>query len=180
MVAGRGVADDRQVAVVGKGLGTLVDPAVFVQVGELDLSRARHLVGGLQERLRGVRVDVVLVAEKPFDPVAPDFAQLHAFVIIVEVTRGVDILGHPRTRVPYHGLDAVTELLAGEFETVAPPHREFPAVGLQRGVVPLGGRRSIYRGRLTPTVYMSVVLRRYQSNPIVKRFLRKSRSAPTS
>lgn len=39
MVAGRGVADDRQVAVVGKGLGTLVDPAVFVQVGELDLSR---------------------------------------------------------------------------------------------------------------------------------------------
>src|SRR5699024_9235772 len=61
MVAGRGVADDRQVAVVGKGLGTLVDPAVFVQVGELDLSRTRHFVGGLQERLRGVRVDVVLV-----------------------------------------------------------------------------------------------------------------------
>ena len=93
-----------------------------------------------------MRVDVVLVAEKPFDPVAPDFAQLHAFVIIVEVTRGVNILGHPRTRVPYHGLDAVTELLAGEFEAVAPPHREFPAVGLQRGVVPLGGRRSIHRG----------------------------------
>ena len=38
MVAGRGVADDGQVAVVGERLGALIDLAVLVQVGELDLT----------------------------------------------------------------------------------------------------------------------------------------------
>lgn len=40
MVAGRGVADDGQVAVVGERLGALIDLAVLVQVGELDLTGA--------------------------------------------------------------------------------------------------------------------------------------------
>lgn len=65
MVAGQGVADDGQVAVVGERLGALIDLAVLVQVGELDLTGARHLVGGLQEGLRGVGVDVVLIMGKP-------------------------------------------------------------------------------------------------------------------
>ena len=64
----------------------------------------------MQEGLRGVGVDVVLIAEKTLDAVTPDFAQLHAFVIVVEVARGVDVFGHPRTRIPDHRLDAVAEL----------------------------------------------------------------------
>ena len=85
-----------------------------------------------------MRVDVFLIAEKTFYAVAPDFAQLLAFVVIAQCARRVDVFGHPCAGIPYHRFDVVAESLAAQFETVAPTDREFPAVGFERSVVAFG------------------------------------------
>ena len=83
-VTGCFVADDGKIARISGRVGAPIDFTVLIQVGEFDLSRSGHLVERLQERLLGVRVDVFLIAEKTFYAVAPDFAQLLAFVVIAQ------------------------------------------------------------------------------------------------
>ena len=152
------VADDRQVAVIVGGESTGIDVAVMIEIGDLDLPGARHLVRRLREVVRGRGVDVGLIAEQPGYGIPPHLAQLHAFVEVrgrtavldiaferTERTGGILVLGHHRTVVPHHRLDAVIERLAAQLERVAPCERQLPARSAQFGVVALGRRGAVDR-----------------------------------
>ena len=130
----------------------------MIEIGDLDLPGARHLVRRLREVVRGRGVDVGLIAEQPGYGIPPHLAQLHAFVEVrgrtavldiaferTERTGGILVLGHHRTVVPHHRLDAVIERLAAQLERVAPCERQLPARSAQFGVVALGRRGAVDR-----------------------------------
>ena len=88
-VTRRTVADDAEIAVILKGKAIVINHAVTVEVRELDMARAGHLVAGLLEALLGGGIDIGLVLEEAEDRIAPHLADLHP-LIVLRLTHIVD------------------------------------------------------------------------------------------
>lgn len=164
-VAGRGVADLHQVAVVVDRVVAVVDVSVAVQVEVARVAGlpGRRTVGEL--RIVGPCLRLFVALEQPVALVAPHFAEGHPLVIVDRVVGRERasfgrIAGDLAGVVPYGDFNIVAQGLARNLVAVAPRQAGLPPVGAHVGVVTLGGAVAEYGGSSSPTTYMSVVFLR--------------------
>ena len=145
-IAGCGVADLHQVAVVLKRGVAIVDLLVSVDILELQITGLPHrsatiIVG--EPALRRRLGDVILTLEEPVNTEAPKLADLHTFIIMCGVVGRQrvgcsSVLGDIAAAVPQGGLSKIVQWTSGQRHLIAPTHAELPSVGLHVGIVALG------------------------------------------
>ncbi len=152
-VAGRGVADLHQVAVVVDRVVAVVDVSVAVQVEVARVAGlpGRRTVGEL--RIVGPCLRLFVALEQPVALVAPHFAEGHPLVIVDRVVGRERasfgrIAGDLAGVVPYGDFNIVAQGLARNLVAVAPRQAGLPPVGAHVGVVTLGGAVAEYGRQL--------------------------------
>ena len=137
------VAQDLAVARLVDGFTSFIPEAVAVQIDEFQVAgqpaSGQAAAAVTQVDLLGVGFCLLVGLEESVGDEAPDFADLHALVVIlIERFVGIVVFGDDALVVADVESDAVLERFAGQLELVAPVDGELVSLGAQVGCIHVG------------------------------------------